>query len=194
MPHSGVVKIGNAVQIGKGFPRDLEERRDTFRVVNVVIPLIVGLAGVVLGALLTRRNEKKSYGARLLVEALNDAVTAIAEVAGGEGRAAQNRYASAMSRIALHASPEVISGFRDFQVDATTATEDGRKRFIAAVQRARLELGHQKADDSDLSDLMFGASPAERFTARCNTRADFDAAIRSRASVPLKREIGDEKS
>jgi hypothetical protein len=101
-----------------------------------------------------------------------------------------------MSRIALHASPEVISQFRDFQADATTATEDGRERFIAAVQRARLELGHGRADDADLSDLMFGAEPAERFTARCNTRVgDFDHVIRSpRARLPVERQFGEEKS
>lgn len=164
---------------------------------NVLIPLVVGLVGVVVGGLLTRRNEKKAQGERLLVEALNDAVTAIAEVAGGEGRSAQNRYASAMSRIALHASPSVISQFREFQDDATTATQDGRARFINAVQRARLELGHGKADDDDLTVLMFGnIEPNEQFTARCMTWAvDFDDAIRSpRRPFAIERGVVDSKA
>lgn len=112
-----------------------------------LITLVAGLVGVVLGGFLARRNEKRAHGERLLVEALNDAVTAIADVAGGEGKAAQNRYASAMSRIALHASPGVISEFREFQDDATTATKDGRARFVDAVQQARRELGHGEADE-----------------------------------------------
>lgn len=135
-----------------------------------LITLAVGLVGVVLGGLLTRRNEKRAQGERLLVEALNDAATAIAEVAGGEGKPAQNRYASAMSRIALHASPRVISQFREFQNDATTATQDGRVRFIEAVQQARLELGHGKANEEDLAVLLFGnTKPTERFVAQCQT-------------------------
>jgi len=137
-----------------------------------MITFAAGLTGVILGGLVSRRNEKKAYGERLLVEALNDAATAIAEVAGGEGKGAQNRYASAMSRIALHASPGVISKFRDFQDDATTTTADGRERLIDAVQEARRELGHEQADDKDLAILLFGNSePQERFMARCNTQA-----------------------
>lgn len=80
-----------------------------------LITLAVGLVGVILGGLLARRNEKRAQGERLLVEALNDAMTAIAEVAGGEGKPAQNRYASAMSRIALHASPRVIRSSASFK-------------------------------------------------------------------------------
>lgn len=136
-----------------------------------LITFAAGLTGVILGGLLTRRNEKKAYGERLPVEALNDAATAIAEVAGGEGKAAQNRYASAMSRIALHASPAVISRFRDFQDDATTTTADGRERLIDAIQEARQELGHGQADEEDLAVLLFGNSePEERFMARCFTQ------------------------
>ncbi|HEX5374678.1 MAG TPA: hypothetical protein VFW48_00815 [Solirubrobacterales bacterium] len=129
-----------------------------------------GLIGIILGALLARRNEKRAQGERLLVEALNDAATAIAEVAGGEGKSAQNRYASAMSRIALHASPRVVSQFREFQNDPTTATQDGRTRLINAVQQARLELGHGKASDEDLAVLLFGdVKPDKRFFAQCDT-------------------------
>jgi hypothetical protein len=152
--------------------------------VDVLIPLVVGLIGVVVGGLLTRRNEKKAQGERLLVEALNDATTAIAEVAGGVGRPAQNRYASAMSRIALHASPGVISQFREFQDDATTATQDGRERFINAVQQARLELGHGRVNDEDLAVLLFGNSePKERFTAQCETWAADLSSPRSRLVI-----------
>jgi hypothetical protein len=50
--------------------------------VDVLIPLAVGLVGVVVGGLLTRRNEKKGHGERFPVEALIDAVTAIADVPG----------------------------------------------------------------------------------------------------------------
>jgi hypothetical protein len=155
--------------------------------------LAAGLIGVVLGGLLTRRNEKRAQGERLLVEALNDAATAIAEVAGGEGKSAQNRYASAMSRIALHASPRVVSRFRKFQNDPTTATQDGRTRLIDAVQQARLELGHGKASSEDLAVLLFGnTEPDKRFTAQCDTRpvVDFGDAIRPPHSrLVLEREV-----
>jgi hypothetical protein len=147
-----------------------------------LITFAVGLGGVMLGGLLARRNEKRAYGERLLVEALDDAATAIAHVAGGEGKSAQNRYASAVSRIALHASPDVIAKFRQFQDDATTATSDGRARFIDAVQEARRELGHGHVADEDLAVLLFGnTQPEERFTAHCKTwAADFGDAIRVR--------------
>jgi hypothetical protein len=139
--------------------------------VDVLIPLVVGVVGVVVGGLLARRNEKKAQGERLLVEALNDAATAIAEVAGGEGRSAQNRYASAVSRIALHASPSVVAEFREFQNDATTSTADGRVRLINAIQAARRELGHGDANDQDIAVLLFGDSePDGRFFAECLTR------------------------
>ena len=111
--------------------RVVSDEHDTFACVDAVTALITfaaGLGGVILGGWLARRNEKKAQGERLLVQAMNDAATAIAEVASGEGRAAQNRYASAVSRIALHASPDVISRFRSFQDDATTSTADGRRR------------------------------------------------------------------
>lgn len=107
---------------------------------SALVTFAAGLGGVILGGFLARRNEKRAQGERLLVEAMNDAATAIAEVASGEGKAAQNRYASAVSRIALHASPAVIAKFRRFQDDATTSTRDGRVRLIDAVQQARREL------------------------------------------------------
>jgi len=132
--------------------------------------LAVGLVGVVLGALLTRQNNKRAYGERLLVEALNDAATAIAEVAGGEGKSAQNRYASAVSRIALHASPGVIAKFRAFQDDPTTTTTDGRARLIEAFDAARKELGHKDADEEDIAVLLFGGTePSLMFRAKCET-------------------------
>lgn len=124
---------------------------------TALITFGAGVGGVLLGGFLARRNEKQAQGDRLLVEALNDAVTAIAEVAGGGGGAAQNRYASATSRIALHASPEVVARFRQFQDDATTATADGRARLIAALQEARRELGHGRVGDDDLYVLLFGS-------------------------------------
>lgn len=138
--------------------------------ITALITFAAGLGGVILGGLLSRRNERRAHGERLLVEALNDAVTAIADVAGGEGKTAQNRYASATSRIALHASPEVVAKFRDFQNDATTATTDGRVRLIAAIQEARHELGHGQANDDDLAVLLFGnPEPDDRpVAARCN--------------------------
>jgi hypothetical protein len=139
--------------------------------VAAAITFVVGLSGVALGGLLTRRNEKRAQGERLLVEALNDAMTAIADVAGGDGTSAQNRYASATSRIALHASPSVVASFRRFQDNATTATADGRERLIAAVQEARRELGHGAANAEDIAVLMFGNSRPEtgRLAARCKS-------------------------
>lgn len=129
---------------------------------TALITFAAGLGGVVVGGLLSRHNEKKALGERLLVEALNDAGTAIAHVAGGEGQSAQTRYASALKRIALHASPAVISGFRGFQDDATTETDDGRVRLIAAVQAARRELGKGDASDEDIAVLLFGGTEPGR--------------------------------
>lgn len=104
-----------------------------------------------------RRNEKRAQGERLLVEALNDAVSAIADVAGGD-ETAQRRYASAASRIALHSPPSVLTEFRIFQDEGTTITREGQERLVAAVQAARRELGHRKASDIDLAVLLFGRS------------------------------------
>jgi hypothetical protein len=122
-----------------------------------VITFVVGLGGVGLGAVLARRNTKRAAGDRLLVEALNDVVGAIAEVAGGAGASAQSRYGSATARIALHASPNVVAAFRDFQDDATTTTREGRARLLRAVQVARRELGHADVDHRDLAVLFFGS-------------------------------------
>ena len=124
--------------------------------IEALATFAIGLGGVALGALLARRNEKRARTDRLLAEALNDAIAAIAEVAGGTGPEAQTRYASAVGRIALHASPTVVAAFRRFQDDATTTTPDGRARLIVAVQRARLELGHETVDGDDLGVLLFG--------------------------------------
>lgn len=49
-------------------------------VTTAVIALVVGFGGVVLGALLTRRNERRSRADALLAQALSDAVAAISEV------------------------------------------------------------------------------------------------------------------
>jgi hypothetical protein len=124
--------------------------------ITALITFAAGLGGVVLGGLLSRRNERRAHGDRLLVEALNDAITAIADVAGGEGSSAQRRYASATSRIAIHASPEVVIAFRRFQDDATTVTADGRARLIVALQQARRELGAGEVEKDDLEVLLFG--------------------------------------
>jgi hypothetical protein len=123
---------------------------------TALITFAAGLGGVALGGFLARRNERQAHGDRLLVEAINDAVTATAEVAQIGGSAAQSRYGSALARIALHASPSVIERFREFQDDATTITEDGRARFLAAVQEARRELGRPTATDHDVAVLLFG--------------------------------------
>lgn len=151
----------------------MSDERDTFALMDALAALITfaaGVGGVILGGLLARRNEKRAQGERLLVEAVNDAATAIAEVAGGEGKAAQSRYASAVSRIALHASPAVISKFRMFQDDATTSTLDGRARLIDAVQQARRELGHRRAPDEDIAVLLFGnVEPTRHFCSSCRT-------------------------
>jgi type II secretory pathway pseudopilin PulG len=125
---------------------------------GAVIALIAGIGGVGLGAMLSRRNERRAQAERLLVEALNDAVRAIASVAGGQGPEAQRLYAAAVSRVALHGSPTVITAFRRFQDDATTVTDEGRNRLLEAIRAARIELGHRAANDEDLWVLLFGAT------------------------------------
>jgi hypothetical protein len=124
-------------------------------VAAALVALVVGIGGVVLGALLTRRNERRSRADDLLAQALNDAVAAISEVASGSGDA-QALYASAVSRVALHAPPDVVESWRHFQDDATTATKDGRARLVTAIQSARMQLGHGSVPDADLHVLLFG--------------------------------------
>jgi hypothetical protein len=127
---------------------------------------IVGLVGVVLGAaltaLLTRRNERLSHADELLAQATNDAIDAIANVAAGTAHDSQARYASAVSRIALHGSPHVVATWRRFQDDATSETDDGRSRLVAAVQSVREQLGHGNASAADLRVLMFGPGGPRR--------------------------------
>lgn len=121
-----------------------------------LIALVVGFGGVVLGALLTRSNERRSRDDALLAQALSDAVAAIAEVAFHESREALARYGSAVSRVGLHGTPEVVEAWRRFQDDATTVTEDGRNRLVASIQAARTQLGHGSVTDADLHVLLFG--------------------------------------
>jgi hypothetical protein len=128
---------------------------------TALVALIVGFGGVILGALLTRRNERRLRADDLLAQALNDAVAAISEVAGGSGDA-RALYASAVSRVALHAPPDVVESWRRFQDDATTTTEDGRTRLVAAIQSARTQLGHDPVPDADLHILLFGSGKASR--------------------------------
>lgn len=127
---------------------------------------VIGLVGVVLGAaltaLLTRRNKRLSHADELLAQAVNDAIDAIADVAAGTAHDAQARYASAVSRIALHGSPHVVAAWRCFQDDATSGTDDGRNRLVAAVQSVREQLGHGNAADADLHVLLFGPGGPRR--------------------------------
>lgn len=123
------------------------------------------VAGIVVGAVLARRNARRSHADELLADALNDLVSAIADVAGGDADA-QRRYASATSRIALHGSPELVEAFRAFQRNANTGTDDGRRRLIAALQAGREELGRRRVDDDAARVLLFGADDARDRPAR----------------------------
>lgn len=127
---------------------------------EVVAALAAGVIGVALGAWLARRNEKQAATERLLVEAINNLVEAVAGVAQGV-TSAQAQYGSALARVALQGSPELVQAFRHHQEDATTITPEGRRRLIAAIQQARKELGHQPLDESDLEVLLFGP-PSQR--------------------------------
>jgi hypothetical protein len=129
---------------------------------QAALALVVGfgaaIVGAGVGAFLTRRNERASSADRLLAEAINDLVAAIAEVTGGSGQDAMNRYASATARVALHGSPEVVEAFYEFQKDANTGTTDGRQRLMAALQVARCDLGHKRIDnEAHLRALLFGS-------------------------------------
>jgi hypothetical protein len=126
------------------------------QVSTAIVAAASALIGVVLGGVLNRRNEKRAETERLLVDALNDAIAAIADVAQTQSREAQARYGSAVGRIALHAPPHVITAFRRFQDDANTIDADGRSRLLTAVQLARHDLGHESADEGDLGVLLFG--------------------------------------
>ena len=129
---------------------------------QIVIPAAAGLLGVASAAYLARRNEKRARAERLLVEAMSDMVSAIAEVAVTRDPAAQARYASASSRIALHGSPAIVAAFRRFNDDATTATEEGRVRLLQAFTVARRDLGAGVADERDLAVLLFGGERSIR--------------------------------
>jgi hypothetical protein len=119
-------------------------------VLSVAASIVAGLVGIVIGGLLARRNARRDHADQLLAEALSDLVGAIGD------HEAQRRYASAVSRIVLHGSPELIAAFEAFQRDATTKTEDGRRRLIAALQSARRELGRDRVDERAAGVLLFG--------------------------------------
>lgn len=126
---------------------------------TVAVPIAAGLVGIVVGAALARRNARRDHADRLLADALNDLVSAIADVAGGD-HDAQHRYASATSRIALHGSPALVIAFQAFQRDATTATDDGRRRLIGALRASRRELGRPPVDEDAVALLLFGPEGA----------------------------------
>ena len=143
----------------------------TQALVTFAVAALGGVGGVLLGAVLERRNEARAQAANLLTQALNDTVAAIAEIANGAGPDAMARFASAVSRIGLHAPARVVTAFRRFQDDATTTTEDGRARLLTALRTAREELGHPNVDDDDLAVLLFGPRPiSESSTQRRNRR------------------------
>ncbi len=124
---------------------------------GALIAFAAALAGVVAGAALARHNERRAHAGRLLTDALDDLVVAIANVVGGAGREARRAYAAANARIVLHGSPAVVDAFRALQVDPTTGTEDGRMRLLAAFQEARRELGRPPVDPKAASVLLFGS-------------------------------------
>lgn len=128
---------------------------------QALLTLAAGLGGVALGAWLSRRNQTKAAAEQLLVDALNDVVRGIADIANGVPDA-QAGYASAMSRVALHGSQRVVSALRRFQDEATTVTPEGRRRLIAAVREARRELGHDDVPEDDLAVLLFGPARVPR--------------------------------
>lgn len=123
-----------------------------------LIALVVGFGGVLLGAMLTRRNDRRSRGDELLAEAANDAIRAVTHVAASNStdKQAQTDYASAISRVAMHGTRPVVAAWRSFQDNATTETPGGRALMVAAVQATRAQLGHGLASDADLHVLLFG--------------------------------------
>jgi len=123
----------------------------------ILVAFVVGLGGVLLGGYLARRNDRISRREQLLIDGLNDAISAIADISTGD-KSGEARYASATSRIALHGSPTVVAAFRHFQDVADTHVTEGRDRLIAAIQLARSELGHGDARDGDIATLLFGNS------------------------------------
>ncbi|MGB0871995.1 MAG: hypothetical protein ACPGWS_03625 [Solirubrobacterales bacterium] len=139
----------------------------------VFLGSIVGtFGGAFFASKLARRNTRLAESDRLLCEAVNDAVAAISDVAAlnRHGRThvdpvasmqAQARYGSAMSRVAIHASPEVIEAFAKFQRNADTGTAAGRKSLIDATNAARRSMGRADAPEEALSTLHFGASELE---------------------------------
>jgi hypothetical protein len=129
-----------------------------------LIALAVGFGGVLLGAALTRRNDRRSRGDELLAEAANDAIRAIAHVAASNSADAQAQtdYASAVSRVAMHGTPPVVAAWRSFQDNATTETPEGRALMVAAIQGTRTQLGHGPASDGDLHVLLFGPGGPRR--------------------------------
>ena len=125
--------------------------------IEALVPIATGVIGVSLGAWLTRQRDKHATDERLLVEALNDMVGGIADVANGVA-GAQARYASALSRVVLHGSPKIVDALSTFQDDATTTTLQGRRTLVAALQQARSELGHLEIPDEHAMKLLFGPS------------------------------------
>lgn len=122
---------------------------------ELVVSVLAVLGGVALGALLTRRNEKRATNERLLTEALNEIVGGIADAANNIP-GAQARYASGMNRLALHGDPDLVRAFREWQEHADTGTNEGRMTLTAAVQEARRRLGQGKLEDEDVRVLLFG--------------------------------------
>lgn len=123
---------------------------------ELIVTVLAALGGVALGAFLTRRNERRATGERLLAEALDDIVGGINDAAN-EMPGAQARYASGMSRLALHGGADLADSFREWQDIANTGTEEGRLALAEAVQQARRSLGRERLDEESLHALLFGA-------------------------------------
>ena len=119
-----------------------------------VIALAVGFGGVVLGARLTRRVDRRSRADDLLARALSDAVAAISDVAAGTVPNAMGSYGSAVAGHRSTRSARGRASLAMLQDDATTATEDG----VPAVTPSRLPaaVGAWTVSDQELHVCFLG--------------------------------------
>ncbi len=138
---------------------------------TAIIASASALIGVLLGGVLSGRNEKRAATERLFVEALNDVVNAFGDKAKAPSADADARYGGAVSRLALHGSPKIVQAFSHFKDDTHTA--QGRRAFIDILQEARKELGLPHASDDDLATVLFGA----RLNSDADTDVDRDPAL-----------------
>lgn len=103
-------------------------------IADIVIPCIAGLAGVVLGAILTSRSSKKQIRTQLLSEAYADVFRAYTDFVNSFGKETLLGFVAASERAMLFCSPEAGKILMTMRYEMSAKNGDGKKCAALLVE------------------------------------------------------------